>query len=191
MCIRDRTNCPEEIAKKTARLMDKVNAYRDDIVEFETESVEAVSYTHLDVYKRQGDGHADPFLTTFAYMEAARRLGVDYQRFTEVRGIRYEAGKVTGVETSRGQIDAPVVVNAAGGYSQHIAKMAGVKIPNSSERHEILITEPVEPGDVYKRQVLGPCGQGQEAGGSHFPKTHDKGGPGRPRRDRSPDTGDR
>jgi len=92
------------------------------------------------------DGHADPFLTTFAYMEAARRLGVDYQRFTEVRGIRYEAGKVTGVETSRGQIDAPVVVNAAGGYSQHIAKMAGVKIPNSSERHEILITEPVEPG---------------------------------------------
>jgi len=34
------TNCPEEIAKKTARLMDKVNAYRDDIVEFETESVE-------------------------------------------------------------------------------------------------------------------------------------------------------
>jgi 2-oxoglutarate ferredoxin oxidoreductase subunit alpha len=34
------TNCPEEIAKKNARLMDKVNAYRDDIVEFETESVE-------------------------------------------------------------------------------------------------------------------------------------------------------
>ena len=34
------TNCPEEIAKKTARLMNKVNAYRDDIVEFETESVE-------------------------------------------------------------------------------------------------------------------------------------------------------
>ncbi len=34
------TNCPEDIAKKTARLMDKVYAYRDDIVEFETESVE-------------------------------------------------------------------------------------------------------------------------------------------------------
>ena len=34
------TNCPEEIAKKTARLMDKVNAFRDDIVEYETESVD-------------------------------------------------------------------------------------------------------------------------------------------------------
>lgn len=34
------TNCPEEIAKKNARLMEKVSAYRDDIVEYETESVE-------------------------------------------------------------------------------------------------------------------------------------------------------
>lgn len=34
------TNCAPEIAKKSARLMDKVNAYRDDIVEYETESVE-------------------------------------------------------------------------------------------------------------------------------------------------------
>ncbi len=31
------TNCAEEIEKKTRRLMDKVNAYRNDIVEFETE----------------------------------------------------------------------------------------------------------------------------------------------------------
>ncbi|MDO9508100.1 MAG: 2-oxoacid:acceptor oxidoreductase subunit alpha [Thermovirgaceae bacterium] len=34
------TNCAEEIAKKCARLMDKVSAYRDDIVEYETESVD-------------------------------------------------------------------------------------------------------------------------------------------------------
>jgi len=34
------TNCTEEIAKKSARLMDKVNAYRDDIVEYETESID-------------------------------------------------------------------------------------------------------------------------------------------------------
>jgi 2-oxoglutarate ferredoxin oxidoreductase subunit alpha len=34
------TSCPEEIEKKTRRLMDKVNAYRDQIVEYETESTE-------------------------------------------------------------------------------------------------------------------------------------------------------
>lgn len=37
------TNCAPEIAKKSARLMDKVNAYRDDIVEYETESVDDAS----------------------------------------------------------------------------------------------------------------------------------------------------
>lgn len=92
------------------------------------------------------DGHADPFLTTFAYMEAAKRLGVTFFRFTEVKDVKTIAGKVSGVVTDKGEIDAPVVVDAAGGYSQFIAKMAGVDIPNFSERHEIIITEPVEPG---------------------------------------------
>lgn len=92
------------------------------------------------------DGHADPFLTTFAYMEAAKRLGVRFHRFTEVTDVKTVAGKVAGVVTTKGDIDAPVVVNAAGGYSQLVARMAGVDIPNISERHEIIITEPVEPG---------------------------------------------
>lgn len=92
------------------------------------------------------DGHADPFLTTFAYQEAAKRLGVTFQKFTEVTGIRVHAGKVVGVETTHGPIDAPIVIDAAGGYSQQIAKMAGIELPNYSERHEIIITEPVEPG---------------------------------------------
>lgn len=92
------------------------------------------------------DGHADPFLTTFAYMEAAKRMGVQFHRVTEVTDVKTVAGKVAGVATTKGDIDAPVVVNAAGGYSQIIAKMAGVDIPNFSERHEIIITEPVEPG---------------------------------------------
>lgn len=34
------TNDPAEIEKKTRRLMDKVNAYRDEIVEYETESID-------------------------------------------------------------------------------------------------------------------------------------------------------
>jgi len=92
------------------------------------------------------DGHADPFLTTFAYMEAAKRLGVTFHRFTEVTDVKTVSGRIAGVVTNRGEIDAPVVVNAAGGYSQIIANMAGVRIPNFSERHEIIITEPVEPG---------------------------------------------
>ncbi len=92
------------------------------------------------------DGHADPFLTTFAYQEAAKRLGVTFHKHTEVTGIKVASGKVTGVITTKGEIDAPIVINAAGPYAQFVAKMAGVEIPNYSERHEIIITEPVEPG---------------------------------------------
>ncbi len=92
------------------------------------------------------DGHADPFLTTFAYQEASRRLGVTFHKHTEVTGVKVHNGMAAGVVTTRGEIDAPLVINAAGPYSQFVAKMAGVDIPNYSERHEIIITEPVEPG---------------------------------------------
>lgn len=92
------------------------------------------------------DGHADPFLTTFAYQEAAKRLGVTFYKFTECIGVKQANGRVTGIQTTRGDIDAPVVLNCAGPYAQFIAKMAGIDIPNYAERHEIIITEPVEFG---------------------------------------------
>lgn len=92
------------------------------------------------------DGHADPFLTTFAYLEKAKALGVRVHRFTECIGITVQDGMVRGVETTRGHIEAPIVINCAGAYAQMIARMAGVDIPNWGERHEIMITEPVAPG---------------------------------------------
>jgi sarcosine oxidase subunit beta len=49
------------------------------------------------------------------------------------------------VETDKGFISTHVVVNAAGGYSAEIGRMAGVELPVVPERHHILVTEPVEP----------------------------------------------
>jgi len=92
------------------------------------------------------DGHADPFLTTFAYLEAAKRLGVTCHRNTTCTGVTVRDGAVRGVETDKGPISAPIVINCAGAYSQDIAAMAGVELPNWAERHEILITEPVAAG---------------------------------------------
>ena len=92
------------------------------------------------------DGHADPFLTTFAYMEAAKRLGVTCFRHTACTGVLVEDNTVRGVLTDKGQILAPLVINCAGAYAQFIAKMAGIDLPNWGERHEIMITEPVAPG---------------------------------------------
>lgn len=93
----------------------------------------------------QKDGHLNPFLATDAYAKAAKRLGVEIYTYTEVLGIKTEKGKVTSVVTNKGEIKTSIVVNAAGGYSKQIGAMVGVDIPVYSERHQILVTEPVEP----------------------------------------------
>lgn len=90
------------------------------------------------------DGHCNPFKVTDAYAKAARRLGVEIYTDTLVTGVAREGDTLRGVQTNRGFIASPLVVNAAGGWSQDIAAMVGLTIPTYSERHQILITEPVE-----------------------------------------------
>jgi sarcosine oxidase subunit beta len=91
------------------------------------------------------DGHANPFKTNFAYAEAAERLGVKIYTFTEVKEIETENHKIVAINTDKGKVLTPMVVNAAGGYSGIIGKMVGVDLPVYSQRHQILITEPIDP----------------------------------------------
>ncbi len=90
------------------------------------------------------DASANPFLATRAYAAAARRLGADVELFTPVRRILAENGRVTGVETDRGVISTPRVINAAGSHSVPLAKSVGVDLPITPYRREILVTEPLE-----------------------------------------------
>ncbi len=98
------------------------------------------------------DGHANPFNTNFAYAEAAQRLGVKIYNFTEVKEIKTEDNRIVSVSTDQGEVLTPIVINAAGGYSGEIGKMAGVEIPVYSQRHQILITEPVDP--LFKPMLM-------------------------------------
>jgi len=91
------------------------------------------------------DGNVNPMLTTFAYAEAAQSLGVKYYKFTEAQKIETENNRISAVLTNRGRIITNRVVNAAGGYAKEVGKMAGVEIPVYSQRHQILVTEPVTP----------------------------------------------
>jgi len=90
------------------------------------------------------DGHANPHLTTFAYARAAQRMGVDILTHTSAKRILTENGRITGVLTDRGEIEAEVVVNAAGGYSHEVGRMAGIDLPTESYKHQIFVTEPLE-----------------------------------------------
>lgn len=75
---------------------------------------------------------------------AAKRLGAEFNTFTEATGIRVEKGKVTGVETNKGFISTKNVVNATNAYAKNICDMVEINVPIYSERHQILATEPVE-----------------------------------------------
>ncbi|MBM3308309.1 MAG: FAD-binding oxidoreductase [Candidatus Eisenbacteria bacterium] len=90
------------------------------------------------------DGSANPFLTTAAYANAARRLGAEIELYTPVRKLLVDGGRVRGVETDRGAVSAPIVVNAAGSHSVLLARTVGVELPITPYRREILVTEPLE-----------------------------------------------
>jgi len=91
-----------------------------------------------------GEGYCDPMKMALAYKGAAERLGVEFYNYTTVTGITVEGGKVKAVVTDKGTIETPCVVNAAGEWGKYIGRMAGITLPIEPEKHQILITEPLE-----------------------------------------------
>ena len=87
------------------------------------------------------DGIADPNGVTMGFAKSAQRTGVSIERSTEVTEIKTSGGRVTGVVTSRGEIDAPLVVNAAGPHARAVGRMAGVDIPVDPYRRHIFIAQ--------------------------------------------------
>ena len=76
------------------------------------------------------DGKVDPYSVVQGYAYAARNLGVEIFREVEVIGVRVaNGGQVRGVLTSEGEVEAPVVVNAAGPYAGLLGKTVGLEIP--------------------------------------------------------------
>ncbi len=98
------------------------------------------------------DGHADPFKTTYAYAQAARNHGAKLYTQTEVTGIRVQDGEIQEVQTTGGTIKTGIVINAAGAWSQRIAKMLDVSVPNVPFRKEILVTERLQP--LFEAMVI-------------------------------------
>lgn len=89
------------------------------------------------------DGVVDPNGVVMGYIGAAQRLGVTALGNVEVTDIRVEGGKVAGVVTSKGEVAAPTVVNAAGPWAGQIGQMAGVPIPIRPLRRQWLTTTPL------------------------------------------------
>jgi sarcosine oxidase subunit beta len=87
------------------------------------------------------DGFVDPYSVMRAFSLRARERGARIWLGTEVTGVDVEGGAVTAVTTSRGRVATGAVVVAAGAWSAEAARMAGVDIPVSPLRRQIVNTE--------------------------------------------------
>jgi sarcosine oxidase subunit beta len=89
------------------------------------------------------DGLADPNSVVMGYVNGARRLGVRAFTDTEVTAVQVEDGQVRGVTTQQGTVATRTVVNAAGPWAGRIGRLAGVDIPITPVRRQMVTTAPI------------------------------------------------
>ncbi len=94
--------------------------------------------------QRRG-GTARHDAVVWGYARAADQLGVDIIQNCEVTGIRVANRRVTGVETTRGEIGAGKVGIVVAGSSSRVAAMAGMRLPIESHAIQAFVTEGVKP----------------------------------------------
>lgn len=82
-------------------------------------------------------GYADPYSATMGFARGARRHGAQILQDVEVTGFVTQNGRLTGVQTPRGEIATPVAVNAAGPWGGLVAAMAGLPTDLEVEHHQV------------------------------------------------------
>lgn len=131
-----------------AEFLDNVEIQRRHNVPVEVLSPDEIKYRwpYLNVEDLRGgtfcpeDGYADPYMAAMGFANAARRLGVRIEEQTEVTGVHIEGGAVRGVETTRGPVSAPVVVDVAGPWGGVVSAMAGYDLPVEPVRRQVFVT---------------------------------------------------
>ncbi len=94
---------------------------------------------------QQRAGTARHDAVAWGYARGADALGVDIIQNCEVTGINVQGNRVSGVETSRGTINADRIGLAVAGNSSRLAGMAGLKLPIESHVLQAMVTEPLKP----------------------------------------------
>jgi sarcosine oxidase subunit beta len=94
--------------------------------------------------RRAGTARHDA--VAWGYARAADARGVDILQNCEVTGfVKDGAGRVSGIETTRGPIRAARIGIAAAGHSSVLAKLAGIRLPLTSYALQAMVTEPLKP----------------------------------------------
>ncbi len=81
----------------------------------------------------------------WGYARGADRGGVEIHPYTEVTGVTTDGGRVTGVQTSRGDVEADTVISCTAGWSTLVCDLAGVQLPITTHILQAFVTEPLKP----------------------------------------------
>src|SRR5450759_4915134 len=101
-------------------------------------------------------GVADPMATTYCFAQRARDHGAIIRECVTVNRILTIGERVTSVQTSQGDIQAPIVVLAANVWSTALAQPLGITLPITATRHPMLALR--RPNDFGGRQGMHAVG---------------------------------
>ena len=90
------------------------------------------------------DGMINPVDVAQALAKGARQGGVTILENTPVLDVKIRAGRVAGVVTERGTVDAEYLVNCAGMWARGLGRKSGVNIPLHAAEHYYVVTEPMQ-----------------------------------------------
>jgi sarcosine oxidase, subunit beta len=84
-------------------------------------------------------GYGDGASVAGDFLSRAREMGVAYRDGVRVTGFRTAGGRVRGVDTDAGPIEAPVVMAAVGPWSRPLFAAVGFDLAVEPEFHEVAI----------------------------------------------------
>jgi glycine/D-amino acid oxidase-like deaminating enzyme len=111
------------------------------------------------------DAQVQPAAAAAALLADALDAGAALRTGCEVLGPVTRGGRLAGVRTSRGTVEADAFVNAAGPWSGELAARLGAPVDVRPRRGEVLVTTPLPPTvfhKVYDADYVGAVGSGAE-----------------------------
>jgi sarcosine oxidase subunit beta len=108
-------------------------------------NVDGPRYPVLGALWQSRGGTARHDAVAWGYARACTEMGMDIVQKCEVTGVRSEGGRVTGVDTTQGEIGCDKLGIVVAGHSGVLAEMAGFRLPLESVALQALVSEPIKP----------------------------------------------
>ena len=138
--------------EETARLQKQMGANSQLLSVQEVRKLERRIFTDdlaVAIYEPTS-GYADPIKTTSAFADQAERNGAQILTGAKVTKIKVDRGRVSGVETNLGTIEASRIINAANVWAKALFAGCGVDIPIEPTRKQVcLFRRPIDFGNPH------------------------------------------